>query len=245
MELFYAEPGQIDNQLITLDDFEKKHLLQTLRKQPGEQINITDGQGKLYHCLIIKNKKEIVAEIQSVEQKPEPHLNLSLGLGFIRPARLEMILEKGTELGVTRFYLFKSEFANYHSDNVKRYQKILRQAVKQSLRFYLPRIILTDAFPQFVGTTKSCKCKFAAIDAGQPALISQLRRQGLNSGDEVLLTIGPEGGFSDAERMMMHESNFIPVSLGINRLRSETAAISGLAVVQSFFYYQKEEGFAE
>lgn len=245
MELFYAEPKHITDQRITLDDFEKKHLLQTLRKQPGEIIHVTDGLGNLYNCLIIKNRKEISAEIQSVEQKPAPLLNLSLGIGFIRPARIEMVLEKGTELGVTNFYLFKSEFANYHSDNVKRYQKILRQALKQSLRFYLPRIILSDSFPKFVGATKSCKCKLAAIDAGQPTLISRLRRQDLNSGGVVLLAIGPEGGFSDAEQKLMHENNFIPVSLGNNRLRSETAAISGLAVVQSFFYYQKEEGFAE
>ena len=226
MELFYAQPENISENLIVLDLFEAKHLTRTLRKKAVDKINITDGKGKHFSCVIESLKPALIIQIISIREIEKEKQSLTLGIAFIRPNRLEFVLEKGTELGVGTFYLFRSEHANYFSDNKERFEKILRQAIKQSNRFYLPKLHLIKDFKSFVQQTEHCPLKIAAIDAASPGIGLVIQSENKN---EVLFCVGPEGGFSENEIALMKENSFKDVSLGNYRLRSETAAIAGVA----------------
>jgi 16S rRNA (uracil1498-N3)-methyltransferase len=229
MELFYAHPTNISDTEITIDDFEGKHLTKTLRKKIGDPVDVTHGQGKHFSGVIKTLKPEVTVTITSVREIEKEKQILSLGIAFIRPNRLEFVLEKGTELGVDTFYLFRSEHANYFSNNEKRFEKILRQAIKQSNRFYLPRLFLIPNFKSFIQQTENHPYKIAAIDPKSPPLGSLPSTMDQK---EILFCVGPEGGFSENEIGLVKESGFKDISLGNYRLRAETAAIAGLARIR-------------
>jgi len=230
MELFYAHPDQISGSTITLDDFEAQHLLKTLRKKTGDAIDITDGKGRHYRG-VISSVKPLSVEIESETLKEPANRKIALALSFIRPNRLEFVLEKCTELGVNSFYLFRSEHANYFSDNKERFEKMLRQAIKQSNRFYMPDLFLLPSIDKLIHLTKDYNNTVAAIDVNSPPIASFVPN-GENS--SIVYCVGPEGGFSDQEIRQFKENGFRDISLGSYRLRAETAAIAGISYLSLF-----------
>ena len=143
MELFYVLPENIDGNYLTLDDFESQHLRTTLRKKEGDEINLTDGCGNHLTGTIRRLKPQVTVNINSKTFYKDNDPVINLGIGFIKPGRLEFVLEKGTELGVKKFHIFRSEYSSYYTDNVKRFEKVTRQAIKQSNRFYMPEIYIS------------------------------------------------------------------------------------------------------
>lgn len=229
MELFYAHPKNISGNIITLDKFEAQHIIKTLRKKVGDALDITDGLGKHYSGKIRELKPDLLIKYNSVKEIKWAGRKVFLAIGFIRPNRLEYVLEKCTELGVGGFYLFRSEHTNYFSDNRKRFEKILRQAIKQSNRFWLPELYLLPDFPSYLEATKEIPLKIAAIDPNSPPLNSSVKEK-YNS--DIAYCVGPEGGFSKHEIDLLKENNFQDISLGAYRLRAETAAIAGISVLK-------------
>lgn len=240
MEVFFAEPDQISGNRITLDEFESKHILHTLKKKKGDDIQITDGQGNLYHANIIDTGKRIVLEYNNHIKFEETVPEVTLAVGFIRPNRLDMLIEKCTELGVNRFILFRSQYTNYVSFNLSRFSKILRQAIKQSLQYYLPKIVIIEKFDEFIDKSVNFDTKLVCHSPNDPSIIAAMHSMDGNKYKSVLMAIGPEGGFSDDELDKFKRNNFINVSLGKTRLRTETAAITGVSVLKSYLQYNKE-----
>jgi 16S rRNA (uracil1498-N3)-methyltransferase len=234
MELFYTRPECISAEEIELDEFERKHILKAVRKSAGDLIFVTDGRGNLYRTRLIKQKPVLRLRIESAENIPAPETQICLAAGFIRPNRLEFILEKCTELGVNRFCLIRSEFSNYAVNNKTRFEKITRQAIKQSQQYYLPKIDIFDSLKDFLLESAEYFHKFAAIDSSHPLLLNKLEDQDMDKNSSSCLVIGPEGGLSLNEAAFLKENNFIPVSLGKNRLRAETAAISGISIILQY-----------
>ena len=240
MEIFFAEPDQISDNKIVLDEFESKHILHTLKKKKGDLIRVTDGQGNVYHSEIIETGKRIGLEYHNHERFEKTVPNVALAVGFIRPNRLDVLIEKCTELGVNRFILFRSQNTNYVSYNLFRFNKILRQAIKQSLQFYLPEIKIIEKFDEFINKSVNFDLKLVAHSPDVPSIIPVLNDNEVGKYKSVILAIGPEGGFSEDELKKFKRKNFIPVSLGKTRLRTETAAITGVSVLQSYLQYKKE-----
>lgn len=236
MELFYTEPDRIRGTTITLDAFERKHILQILRKSHGAEIHVTDGCGNLYHTQMVQEKPDLVLEIREQQTIPRPAVSMELAIGFIRPARLEFVFEKCTELGVQTFHLVRTTHANFTSSNTGRYQKILRQAIKQSQQFYLPRIQTYDSIEDFLKIGFQGKRCIAAIDAKYPILFQKIQAPNGDNYTSFLYIVGPEGGFAQSELARLLASDFEPVGLGPNRLRAETAAISGISCIQQYIF---------
>lgn len=234
MELFFANPQNISNTEITLDAFERKHVVQSLRKSPGEKLFVTDGQGHLYHAELISERPDVKLKICNKQDKQKNPVTISLAIGFIRPARLDFVFEKCTELGVQNFYLIRTQHCNYSSENIQRYEKITRQAIKQSQQFFLPNIVIFQSIETFIQHTSVYDQRIAAIDAEKIPLFSQLIKIRRESASSFLYIVGPEGGFSNEESTLFQENNFVAVSLGPNRLRAETAAISGISTIQQY-----------
>lgn len=236
MELFFANPENIQADEIILDDFERKHALNVLRKSPGEPLAVTDGVGNLFRTTIISERPQVRLKINGREHHPLPRPKLILAVGFIRPNRLEFILEKGTELGVSAFYLIQTAYANYATGNTDRWQKILRQAMKQSLQYYLPQVQVFASLHDFLTSSEFCTLRLAAIDRNHPPLLDVLNEQFNAKPESVCLAIGPEGGFNPEEVDLFQEYGFHAVSLGKSRLRTETAALSGISIIRQFIH---------
>jgi len=234
MDLFFAEKANISANEIVVDDFERKHILQAMRKSSGDEIFITDGQGILYRSRLQSEKPKLKLQILSRQQMPKPQQHIALAIGYIRPARLDFIFEKGTELGIIDFYLIRTSYANYYSDNLTRYQKILRQALKQSQQFYLPQITPMSSLKEFLRHGQTYDNKIAAIDATYPSLFHKINQIHSESPSSFLYIVGPEGGFSEDEVELFDTTGFLLVSIGNTRLRAETAAISGISLIQQY-----------
>ncbi|MBD3226303.1 MAG: RsmE family RNA methyltransferase [Caldithrix sp.] len=240
MELFFAARENIEPHAVTFDRFESQHILKSLRKKTGQSIIVTDGEGRKIYGSIIQTKPIVVAEIDSVETMPRPKPAVALAVGFIRPNRLELLLEKGTEIGIQAFYLLGTEYANYISKNEHRFTKVIRQAIKQSVQFFLPKIAIFDNFNKFLVQVQNYRHKIVATSANDPALHDRLSVLNDSLREDVCLLIGPEGGLSSDEIGLAQANGFISVSLSENRLRTETAAISAAAITQLFLHHKKE-----
>ena len=240
MEVFFAEPEHISGNQITLDEFESRHIVHTLKKKKGDKIQVTDGRGNLYFSEIIDSAKQVKVEFQNKDNIERKCPEVTLAVGFIRPNRLDTLIEKCTELGVRRFILFRSQFANYVSFNKSRFNKILRQAIKQSLQYYLPEIEIIEKFDVFIDKSVTFDARIVAHDPNDPGMLTALNGSDLSTHGSVMFAVGPEGGFSGDEIEKFKKSSFKIVSLGNTRLRTETAAINGVSVLQSYLQYKKE-----
>ncbi len=234
MELFYVQSEAIKGNYAVLDEFERRHIVQTLRKKSGDLIHLTDGQGHHYIGNIEKTTPQLFVHISKTQKVPSVQPPIALACGFIKQNRLDFILEKGTELGITHFIFFKSRFTNYQSHNSQRFQKIIRQALKQSLQYCQPELTFLETFNEFLEFSPRFKHKIVAIDQTFPSLKETIEHR-MTTGSW-LITIGPEGGFSEQEIGQLLANHFAGVSLGVNRLRTETAAIAALSFIKQFIH---------
>jgi len=147
---------------------------------------------------------------------------------------MDFIIEKGTELGVNKFYFFNSHNTNYYTDNISRWEMITRQAIKQSLRYYLPEIICFKNFLDYISSVSDIKNKIIAHQNAEYRISELTDTRKLDSDQHIVFCIGPEGGFTKEEILVAKENNFKPVSFGSFRLRAETAALTAAAYINLF-----------
>lgn len=223
MYLFYS-PNI--SETLTLPEEESSHCVQVLRRTAGDAIEVTDGAGNLYHCIVTNpHRKHCEVRIESIET-PAP-----LHEGWIHIAiaptknidRLEWAIEKCVEMGVDEITPILCEHSERKTINYERLNKILVAAAKQSLKTRFPILHpltkITDVIPDGDRFIAHCIEGYKATN-GKQALKEHIVRN-----HRTTVLIGPEGDFSPAEVQWALENGYIPVSLGAARLRTETAAI--------------------
>lgn len=222
MNLFYAKPGDIRGNSIVIDGQEAIHISKVLRHSEGDQILVTDGKGKGYECKVLEvKKKQVTLDILNTLEKTEPKPKVILCMGIIKKRdRLEFAVEKAVELGVTTIILFEGEHSQKGKVREDRLETTATSAMKQSLRFYLPAIIIEKDISGAL--SKHTQPGAELILADETKIGSD---QTTSSAAEYFLIVGPEGGFSSNERGILKRYNPKYYSLGENRLRAETAAI--------------------
>lgn len=225
MELYYVPPENITGNELIFDQFEAQHLLRSMRKKKGDQFKVTDGAGNLYNAHLIESRPSVKASVTLERKQPEPLFFRLLAIGFIKPARLDYLIEKCTELGIGRFLLINSEHANYSTDNIQRLKKITRQAMKQSQRLFLPEITVCHSFSDLLEQTKFAEHKFIA-EQGEYDLINDISLpKPANGQTSIVFAVGPEGGFSSREIEAAKNDGYKIIDFNTHRLRAETAAI--------------------
>lgn len=223
MNLFYAKPGEIQGSNIFIQGQEAEHITKVLRHSKGDEILVTDGKGKLYNCLIKEIKRNsIILNIQNAEKKEMIKPAIILCMGVIkRRDRLEFAVEKAVELGVSKIVLFKGEHSQKGNVRTDRIKNTAVSAMKQSLRSYLPDIVvensLSDALHHY-----EIYSEIVVADETRNKNESDLI---IENDRNFFLIVGPEGGFSDSERESLNKFDPCYYSLGKMRLRAETAAI--------------------
>ncbi|HIG31830.1 MAG TPA: 16S rRNA (uracil(1498)-N(3))-methyltransferase [Flavobacteriales bacterium] len=220
MQLFYLENPE--NEII-LSAQESKHATKVLRKKEGDILNFTDGKGNFYNAEItMADSRKCRLQIISSEQKPKQH-NYHLHIA-IAPTknmdRFEWFLEKATEIGIDEITPIICSRSERKVIKTERGNRILISAMKQSLKYHLPKlneaISLNDFIKQdFEGTKYISHCE----DDEKRELKT------VSKTEKYLILIGPEGDFSQKEIDLALQNQFKEVSLGTSRLRTETAGI--------------------
>ena len=225
MNLFYSEDINENYKEIFLRDQEHTHLVKSLRFDINETVFITDGKGNKYETKLVekernKSKLEIINKLTVSKKKSE----LSIAISPTKKSnRFEWFLEKVTEIGISSIFPVICDHSEKKSLNVNRAKKILISSMKQSLQTYLPEICEPTDFSNFVNNSFKYELKLVATNKEDfnPKPLSEFAGR-----RNTLIMIGPEGGFSNDELIIAKNAKFIPVSLGDNRLRTETAGVA-------------------
>jgi len=234
MEFFFADSDQIGAQSVVLKGDEYKHLSRVLRKRVGDHVFVTDGRGKMYE-VIIRAFTKMEAECKIVDTLPrwnEPKVDVTLAVSLLRnPGRFGMVIEKGTELGMSTMIPLLCERTIPKHEKHARLRKIAISAVKQSGRCVLPNIFVLTRFDTLVRNSDRYDLKVLAHEKTEQSQFLGSLMKHHSDAKSVLVVIGPEGGLTPEEFSLAEEQGFVPVSLGPRRLRSETAAISAMSWV--------------
>ena len=226
MQIFYHKNVESENYLV---EEEARHASQVLRKKAGDIIFVTNGYGKLFECILTSTSKNrcdftINKIIKNQIERRKIHIAVAPTKNI---DRMEWMLEKCTEIGVNEFSFISTKRTERNKLNKERLDKIVISAMKQSVNFHLPTINDIVSFKEFINRTKDIKGeKFIAyVDNENQSTLFQLS----NKKDDSIVLIGPEGDFTDDELKLAINNNFRNVSLGSNRLRTETACFIAAA----------------
>ncbi|KPM30388.1 Ribosomal RNA small subunit methyltransferase E [Croceitalea dokdonensis DOKDO 023] len=229
MQLFYNPSLDNSFKQFYFPEDESKHITKVLRKTNGDILHITNGKGYLFKAEIINaDTKKCKAQLISQERTiPRLHsLHLAVAPTKMND-RFEWFLEKATEIGVNEITPILCERSERKSIKPERFNRVLQSAMKQSLQTFLPQLNPMITLEEFVKNTKG-DLKFIAHCEKEEKV--ELKRR-LQADKDCIVLIGPEGDFSLNEINTAYQEGYMPVSLGRNRLRTETAAIYACTVV--------------
>jgi 16S rRNA (uracil1498-N3)-methyltransferase len=226
VNVFIAE---IDQNKAFLTAEESWHCAKVLRCKAGEAIHLIDGRGHFYKAeLLSVNEKKCEALVTSgptLQPKRDYYLHLA-----IAPTknidRIEWLVEKAVEIGIDELTFIRCKNSERTVIKIDRIHKIVESAVKQSLQAYLPKVNELVDFSKLFSIPSDLKLIAHCMD-GDKSHIRSLHIKNKKS----LVVIGPEGDFTEQEVKTALENNFSPITLGANRLRTETA---GLFVCNAF-----------
>ncbi len=228
---FYEPLIATGTKQFTLSEVSSKHCVQVLRMDIGEQIDITNGKGGLFHATIqVAHKKNAVVSITTSTQTDPPKQKLQLGISLLKNAvRLEWLIEKATEIGVTSITPLVCERTIHERFKTERMQQIIQSAMIQSQQNWLPVLSEPMPFQQFIAKHSAAQKLIAHCEP-----LDKISIQSIETRDDLLLLIGPEGDFAPKEIEAAIANDFTPIDLGPTRLRTETAGIFALSCLKNF-----------
>ena len=220
---FFFEENLPGEETFILSEETSRHIVQVLRMRENENLLITNGKGQVLTTRLVKaNKKN--AEVQVINKSAGPEIisQISIGISPIKNAnRFEWFLEKATEIGVSSIYPIiceRTERSHFRFDRMK---NILVSAMLQSRRAWLPTLHQPINFKMIMEDQRYANKYIAhCMDDNK----NHLNREVISGKDQIVL-IGPEGDFTKEEVMAALKNNYVPISLGETRLRTETAGI--------------------
>jgi 16S rRNA (uracil1498-N3)-methyltransferase len=225
---FYISPDNISKNCFTLDAEETHYALNVLRLQVDDEIWLLDGVGIAYRGIIKNNGQEVSGEI--IAESPgfsEPKVKMHLAVGLIKKDRFEWLLEKAVECGALSITPLLLDRCLKKTLNLERSQKIVRTAAKQCGRSRFPKLNEPTSLDNYLNDKSDLTVCLQS--EGETSLTTWQREKSPN---KVSVLIGPEGDFSENEMNVIRDNNINIVSLGNRRLRTETAAITALNIIE-------------
>ena len=223
--LFYLPDPELSSLAqVQLQGQEAKHAARVLRKKVGDTVYLANGFGcKATGEITTVSKQSVTISISERETVPEPKIKKVLGFGVIKKRdRFEFAIEKAVELGATSICLFDAEHSERSRINMERVDAIVQSAFKQSGRWWMPEIITKDSISDVL-------LHFADHDVVMAHEKKEISANDFSVSKDVLLLIGPEGGFSEREVEIVEQAGGRIISLGTHRLRAETAVTALLS----------------
>lgn len=221
LPFFFVE--NLSDKKIVLDEDTSKHVINVLRMQNGEEILLTNGKGKKAKASIVDdNRKKCIIEVSSVQSKDQVKNKVAIGISLTKnSSRFEWFLEKATEIGVAEIIPLICARTEKEKFRFDRMQNILISAMLQSQQCWLPVLHEPTDFEKAIQLSFEQKFIAHCEESNKQSLSSQQ----LSNSPSQLILIGPEGDFTHKEIESAIKNNFVPVSLGNTRLRTETAGM--------------------
>jgi len=244
MELFYCP--DIVSDIICLPEEESLHCARVLRHKSGDHINVVDGEGMMCECEIVStDPRQVCAKVLERHAGWNSHpYRLSMAVCPTKNTdRYEWFVEKATEIGVDVIAPVIGEHSERRVFKTTRIDKIVVSAAKQSLKAAFPSVNEPVDVKELIRSASGLRliaCCFEDADHPRKSVMQALEEFcGGVAGQRVVplvtILIGPEGDFSPAELKLALDNGFVPVHLGLSRLRTETAAVVAVAQVYSYF----------
>ncbi len=232
MHSFYVPKTHFTEDIAKITELENHHLRNVLRMGLGDTIRIIDGEGSAYTAEICTVETEWTdAKIHDHTFFPRKTPSLTLFQSIPKHDKMELILQKTTELGVSQIVPILTE-RSLQKPSVKRcrrWQRIIVSGTKQCGRVWLPKLCDILCFEECLNKLENNGLNLIFWENEKQKHIKTVLK-GSPKIDSIALIVGPEGGFSDIEVNAAIQSGCTPVSIGSNILRTETAAIAGIAV---------------
>lgn len=230
-ERFFFEQSLRENEIISIKEDEFHHLVNVMRAKIEDRIEIVNGMGELAHaCVKSIEKRQATLLIETVKLEPLPNFQVILAQAIPRPNRLDFILEKGTELGMTEIHLFAgkhSERKDFKENQMDRMRSILISAMKQCGRLHLPKIVIRQELEKW--EQLDYPAYFGDVETSAASFLDTYKRVECDKG--VIFFIGPETGFNEKEVLKLRSLGVTGVKLSGNILRTDTAALVALALI--------------
>jgi len=224
MQLFYDATLTPADTVFSFDKEESKHIIKVLRKKDGDILHVTNGLGYLFTTKItLASEKNCTVKITAIALQEPLNYQLHLAVAPTKMNdRFEWFLEKATEIGLTKITPILCDHAERKHINLERLEKVIISAMKQSNQCYLPKIHPFTPFTAFVKAERTGQLFVAHCEETERYSL----KSKLNPNQQTTILIGPEGDFSSSEIQLALTQNFQPVTLGLTRLRTETAALA-------------------
>ncbi len=230
MEFFYCADLSDVSEIVQLSGEESHHLRRVFRKRSGDLITLSNGKGILAEA-VVENAplQQVFCRIRSLQKvPPPPERRVHLALSLIRPNRMDWAVEKLAELGAGSIQPLLCRFSNIKTFKVEHLRKIAVSAMKQSEQAYLPELLSPLSFEKFLQQLPPPETRRRLIADRVEEAVS-FKKIAAKPGQEIVIAIGPEGGFSEEETARAKGSGFQPLKLGDQILRAETAAVVAVA----------------
>ena len=242
MSRFFVSIDSVDsvNSRITISGEDVKHIISVLRSVPGDALELSDGSGIDYDVTIEVIEKDIITTkiVSTKVNKTEPPVNITLFQGIPKADKMEYIIQKCVELGVSRIVPVMTERTIVRFDNARdaatkttRWKRIALEAAKQCDRGIVPEVNEPVRLDEALKLAGDCSLKLLPYEEETAGNIRKHLEEQKQKQSSVALFIGPEGGFTADEVKKAVEGGFKAVTLGPRILRTETAGVAVIAII--------------
>ena len=242
MDRFFLNNEQILDGHVTFPEDLTKQIRKVLRLDAKDAVVVLDNSGWEYLVQLddVKVKNAIGHVMDKQMGRSEPAIKLSLAYSLARRDKVEMIIQKATEIGIVKFYPYVSSRSlvqdlNTNRARQERLEAIAREACEQSMRSKVPELMNVTAFEGMLKETSEHDLKLIAWEG--TAIVQQVCAEMIEpltkkETPSLVILIGPEGGFSPEEVALAEKYGYVQISFGNNIFRMETACIAGSAIMR-------------
>ena len=236
---FFEDSGACVGDIVRLSREESHHVTRVLRLKQGEKVELLDGRGGVFSAVISSLGKRVEVELLSLEKPLDAGRRpLIVGQGLLKGKKMETVVQKCTELGVNGFLPFISERCQgrptppQEAKRNERFLRIMEESCKQCKRAELMAVEKACSLGDLLGRFSEDKDVLKLLFYEDELTVSMREVEFAPSRDQIVILIGPEGGFTGEEVEQARAAGFVSVSLGKNILRAETAALTAVSIVQ-------------
>jgi 16S rRNA (uracil1498-N3)-methyltransferase len=238
MQRYFLRPEQFQGQTVTIDGDDSHHLQRVMRAEVGDEVICSNGVDREALVRITALDKGVVTgmAVHELKMEAEPEARVWIAQSLPKGDKMELVIQKGTEIGAARFLPFLSERtvvqydAKKEAKRTERWQKIAKEAAEQAHRNRVPEIVPVLSWKQLLGQAEQVDAAWICYEKEDGKQLRTAIREALDNGIKgtFLLAVGPEGGFTEQEIEQAEAAGFVSVSLGKRILRTETAGMVGL-----------------
>lgn len=249
MQRYFLSNSQFQDHTVTINGEDAHHIVRVMRMEEGSQVYCCNEEGKTAIAEITNftNDGVVLHIVKWVEESKELPVQVSIASGLPKGDKLELIIQKATELGAHQFVPFNAARSivkwdeKKGSKKVERWEKIAKEAAEQSHRSVVPAIMKPVSLEYLINESKNFDYKIVAYEevakAGEMSRFANVLTN-IKPGQSILAVFGPEGGLTDKEVERLEDNGFVTCGLGPRILRTETAPLYVLSAISYHFELQ-------